>query len=45
MGLDIVFVFFVIRLVSTLSKDLGIDGCNFPRKLDGDLLGFSRQFI
>ena len=42
---DVVFVFFVIRLVAQLLEDLKINGRNLPRELDGDLLGLGRKFV
>lgn len=45
MGLDIVFVLFIIRLMSTLFEDLGIYGTNFPRKLNCNLRRLRSQFL
>lgn len=43
--LDIVLVFFVVGLVARLSEDFRVDGRDFPRELDGDLLRFGCQFV
>ena len=45
MCFDIVFVFFVVGLVTGLSEDFGVDGGYFPRELDGDLLRLGREFV
>ena len=45
MSLYIVFVLFIVRLVSSLPKRLGVYRRYFPWKLDSYLLGLGRQFI
>lgn len=45
MGLNIVLIFFIVRLMPTLPKNFRINGRYLPRKLDGDLLRFGSQFI
>jgi hypothetical protein len=45
MRLNIILVFFIIRLVPRLPEYLAVYRGYFPRELNGDLLRFSRQFV
>ena len=42
---DVVLVFFVVRLVAGLSEDFRVDGRDFPREFDGDLLRLGCEFV
>lgn len=45
MSLNVILVFFIVRLVATLLEHLGVNGADFPWEFNGDLLSFSGQFI
>lgn len=45
MRFNVIFIFFVIRLMATLSEDLRVDCCYFPGQLNGNLLRFRRQLV